>query len=58
MEEDSDVVKINGEGRAMINKVSRWEKLGRDIGIGWIAKGNGEILVGLNCEKLWKNDKF
>lgn len=45
MEEDSDVVKINGEGRAMINKVSRWKKLGRDIGIGWIAKGNGEILV-------------
>lgn len=45
MEEDSDVVKINGEGRAMINKLSRWEKLGRDIGIGWIAKGNGEILV-------------
>lgn len=53
MEEDSDVVKINGEGRAMINKV---EKIGGEyIGIGWIAKGIGEIF---DWFKLWKNNKF
>lgn len=56
MEEDSsDVVKINGEGRAMINKVSRWKKFGGEyIQVqGGSRKEMEKFLIGLkNCEEI------
>lgn len=56
MEEDSsDVVKINGEGRAMINKVSRWKKFGEEyIQVqGGSRKEMEKFLVGLkSCEEI------
>lgn len=56
MEEDSsDVVKINGEGRAMINKVSRWKKFGGEyIQVqGGSRKEMEKFLVGLkSCEEI------